>query len=521
MGSQFLTLEVPRHHVKAVKTALESKKLRSGNCKITRKASNEEVYLMQSRIAVTEGSMTEEGKSLLLRDLNLLSLQDDITVSTYEVINQRPKHCYSNHKMDVSGELHPTRNDPLSHALRTYLEGLDALFWADLNYDAEDLIQGQHGSFLKYTIASKPDGSRKDQFLFLPQMWFNDNWYDMIHNRLNRPQPNTNRTYWDAMMEHIAKEMKVSHIAFQRPLLRVVSSSKGDGEQVLNVQRRPQLAPLWGKFQDVVDLDPSQQDFDKALWLSTKQNGITQMWAPAYSMFSPGNVEEKARILQIVTTPPGVETARRTAIDMYAGIGYFAFSYLKAGFDKVLAFEINPWSIEGLKRGAAANGWEYVVISENDINRNLKWEEMYDPKKRLLIFHMDNKRAMEIAKTLNPTQRINLGLLPTLGASLFPPIQHINMGLLPTSSASWCDAVWLLDFRKGGWLHVHENIPENWRWGRTLSAIKGAIQTYATDRWEGRVKVWLPNVVRVKSYAPGESSRGSMASLLSGSFAPD
>jgi tRNA wybutosine-synthesizing protein 2 len=508
MRSQFLTLEVPRHHVKAVKTALESKKLRGGNCKITRKASHEEVYLMQSRIAATEGSMTEEGKSLLLRDLNLLSLQDDINISTYEVINQRPKHCYSNHKMDVYGELHPTRNDPLSHALRDYLESLDASFWADLDYDAEDLIQGQHGSFLKYTVASKPDGSRRDQFLFLPQMWFNDDWYDMIHNRLNRPQPNTNRTYWDAMMEHIAKEMKVSHIAFQRPLLRVVSSGKGDGEQVLNVQRRPQLAPLWGKFPDFVDLDPSQQDFDKALWLSTKQNGITQIWVPAYSMFSPGNVEEKARILQIVTTPPGVETARRTAIDMYAGIGYFAFSYLKAGFDKVLAFEINPWSIEGLKRGAAANGWEYVVITENDINRKLKWQEMHDPKNRLLIFYMDNNRAVDIAKTVNSGER-------------FPPIQHINLGLLPTSSASWCDAVMLLDFRKGGWLHVHENMPEDWRWERKFSGIRSAIEAYARDRWETRAKVWVPKVVRVKSYAPGESSRGSIASLLSDSFAPD
>ena len=38
--------------------------------------------------------------------------------------------------------------------------------------------------------------------------------------------------------------------------------------------------------------------------------------------------------------------------DLYAGIGYFAFSYAKAGVGKVLCWEINPWSVDGLRRGA-------------------------------------------------------------------------------------------------------------------------------------------------------------------------
>lgn len=494
MNAQFLTLEVPRHHVKAVKTALESKELRTRNCKITQKPGDEEVYLLQSRIAVSKGSMTEEGKNLLLRDLNLLSLQENVNISTYEV-SHRSNHCYK-HKMNINGAQRQ-KNDPLSRTLRTYLESLDASFWADLDYDAEDLIQGQRGSFLKYTVASKPDGSGNEDFLFLPQLWLNDNWYDMIHNRLNRTLGSaTNRTYWDAMLAHIAKEMKVSHIAFQRPLSRVVSSGKGDGEQVLNVQRRPQLAPLWskGKFPDFVDLEPSQQDFDKAIWISTKQHGITQIWAPAYTMFSPGNVEEKGRLLDLVASQIAKRTATWAAVDMYAGIGYFAFSYVKTGFDKVICFEINPWSIEGLKRGAAANGWRSVLLTEHDVKHGLKRNEILDPRNRLLIFHMDNNKAVEI-----------VGRLERLEG--FPPIMHVNLGLLPSSSASWCDGVRLLGYMKGGWLHVHENIPTDWRYVLRVEAIKAAITSYAQARWQtksGRraMVTWAP-IRRVKSYAPG------------------
>ncbi|OBT50513.1 hypothetical protein VE04_09282, partial [Pseudogymnoascus sp. 24MN13] len=39
------------------------------------------------------------------------------------------------------------------------------------------------------------------------------------------------------------------------------------------------------------------------------------------------------------------------AVDLYAGIGYFTLSYLSRGY-AVLAWEINPFSIEGLRRGA-------------------------------------------------------------------------------------------------------------------------------------------------------------------------
>ena len=61
-----------------------------------------------------------------------------------------------------------------------------------------------------------------------------------------------------------------------------------------------------------------------------------QTWAPKHTMFSRGNIKEKARVLNLAKQPtaglePGLENtdpeARTMAVDLYAGIGYFTFSY--------------------------------------------------------------------------------------------------------------------------------------------------------------------------------------------------
>jgi tRNA wybutosine-synthesizing protein 2 len=127
-----------------------------------------------------------------------------------------------------------------------------------------------------------------------------------------------------------------------------------------------------------------------ALWVATRQNGIAQVWAPRWTMFSRGNVKEKGRLLAFhddggqQDAPPlgedGVEAQRRRrrraavaaalppqtrgeawAVDLYAGIGYFAFSYARLGM-RVLCWELNAWSVEGLRRGARANGWGVRVV---------------------------------------------------------------------------------------------------------------------------------------------------------------
>lgn len=54
------------------------------------------------------------------------------------------------------------------------------------------------------------------------------------------------------------------------------------------------------------------------------------------------------------------------ALDLYAGIGYFTLSYLKLGYD-VIAYELNPFSVEGLRRGAEANGYDCTVIRGKEL----------------------------------------------------------------------------------------------------------------------------------------------------------
>ncbi|KFY65628.1 hypothetical protein V496_02441, partial [Pseudogymnoascus sp. VKM F-4515 (FW-2607)] len=109
-----------------------------------------------------------------------------------------------------------------------------------------------------------------------------------------------------------------------------------------------------------------ERDFERAFWVRTRQNGIFQSWAPRWTMFSRGNVTEKARVLSFGaastwSSDEGVGEEVQIAVDLYAGIGYFTLSYLSLGY-AVLAWEINPFSIEGLRRGAVGNGFEVLVV---------------------------------------------------------------------------------------------------------------------------------------------------------------
>ncbi|TVY31525.1 tRNA wybutosine-synthesizing protein, partial [Lachnellula occidentalis] len=112
-------------------------------------------------------------------------------------------------------------------------------------------------------------------------------------------------------------------------------------EDAENILRTPSgLVMLYGDFGPALSPDhvPGQQDFGDAFWVRTKQNGIAQTWAPRYTMFSRGNVKEKARLLDF-HSPSQVEGRRRSkeqlkgdvAVDLYAGIGYFVFSYAALG----------------------------------------------------------------------------------------------------------------------------------------------------------------------------------------------
>ncbi|KAF2767578.1 hypothetical protein EJ03DRAFT_329053 [Teratosphaeria nubilosa] len=299
----------------------------------------------------------------------------------------------------------------------------------------------------------------------------------------------------DDLYRLIAKELKTTHIATSRPI--PLHQQDGTSE---NMVRSPiNFLPLSGDFAPEPTpnsmLTPIQSDFENAFWTTAKQNGIHQVWAPRYTMFSRGNISEKARLLTLPSVLTAVEDGRRdgrgcAAVDLYAGIGYFTFSYLKAGVSKVLGWDLSPWSVEGLRRGARANKWGAVTATDHEgTGEALEREDV-----RVLAFCESNERAPGRVEKAR---------------QLLPPIRHVNCGLLPTSRGSWGTAVELLDPRLEGWVHVHENFAIDEIEGKA-EEVRVEIQSLV-DQFEGDVnregtkwrKVAVEHINRLKSYAPG------------------
>ncbi|KAK8161251.1 S-adenosyl-L-methionine-dependent methyltransferase [Phyllosticta citrichinensis] len=284
---------------------------------------------------------------------------------------------------------------------------------------------------------------------------------------------------------------------------------------------------------------PTPSDYAAALWVSTRQNGITQTWAPLYTMFSRGNIREKARLLALlpslhrsaspvaipassepqvpasagerVSTQAQGPSAPFAALDLYAGIGYFAFSYRRAGARPVLCWELNAWSIEGLRRGAAANGWTTHVVTDvpNDKDQEKRMT------KRVGIADAD----FIVFPHTNGAALADLAALEEAGITV-PPIRHINGGLLPSSRGAWRTAARAVDGKMGGWLHLHENFGAEEmerRTGEVLAEVGALWEDARRERMggpmreggDGTVKrekgegVELVHLEKVKTYAPG------------------
>lgn len=280
----------------------------------------------------------------------------------------------------------------------------------------------------------------------------------------------------------IATHLKITHIAITKP---IPASNAEDHTE--NIVRAPSnFETVYGNFGPATAASPpTQQDFDAAFWVTVKQNGIYQTWAPRWTMFSRGNISEKARILDLDSVAQAVDEGREDgkghcAVDLYAGIGYFTFSYLKAGVNKVLSWDLNEWSCEGLKRGAKANHWEVAMP-----NHNSSLDEMLAHDPQLLVFNESNEHATSRIESLR---------------SDLPPIRHVNCGLLPTSRGSWQTALVVLDPELGGWVHIHENFGVT-EIEEKAQEVTSTIQELLDAMRPGKVELDFIN--RVKSYAPG------------------
>ena len=289
----------------------------------------------------------------------------------------------------------------------------------------------------------------------------------------------------------LSKEFKASHIALNAPIPASASREVPGRPLEANILRSPTgFVPLYGDFGPALPLShiPTVTDISSAFWCTAQQNNISQTWAPRYTMFSRGNFSEKARILSLETLTEkhlGTQLENTSAIDLYAGIGYFAFSYAKAGIGKVLCWEINPWSIEGLRRGAKSNGWGVKVIEDGHT-----FNETIDERERLLVFREDNEKAAGSIAALR--DRIS-------------PVRHVNCGLLPSSKSSWEIAVQALD-PMGGWIHAHENIAKadiDTRKEEVVAIFARLVNKYYGQRLQSQQEVKCEHVEHVKSYAPG------------------
>lgn len=338
--------------------------------------------------------------------------------------------------------------------------------------------------------------------------------------------------------------MGISRMAINAPIAAnevvdldlVTDASLGNTVHTENVLRSPShLIPLFGDWGTTKTIgkngaNPTQDDFEQAFWVSTSQHkGITQCWAPIYTMFSRGNVSEKARILGIDDVGPsqskssfeglteselGEAVNGVDVVDFYVGIGYFAFCYLRRGVRTVWGWDINPWSIEGLRRGCEANGWRCLVLkvdSEGSLQemslRQLAeiWAEGLrtggGKEVRCVAFLGDNKWSAKVMMDVH-------GELKALTSSKQGlNVRHANLGLLPSSQGSWENATALLlrtdAQHKGSWLHVHENVDiheiDAWR-AKIVQEVDALSRSWIQEN-ESRVS--CVDVHQVKTYAPG------------------
>ncbi|PWY84909.1 hypothetical protein BO70DRAFT_428496 [Aspergillus heteromorphus CBS 117.55] len=284
--------------------------------------------------------------------------------------------------------------------------------------------------------------------------------------------PTQRQTLFKCIIAAFAR-YSITHVAINAPI--TLTTTHG----AENTMRSPVgLVPLFGDFGPVCgggsgsgssssgsgngngNGQPSEQDLREAFWVSTVQNhGIRQVWAPLYTMFSRGNVTEKARILGLGGNGgmEGLEedVGEMGVVDLYAGIGYFVFSYLK----------------RGVKRGGEGGEDGGLEMEVRELVEGLREED------RVVVFHGDNRFAEGVLTEAK-------ALMEAMGT--WSPIRHVNLGLLPSSAPAWGSACALVTADMG----------------RLRAEVLGVEEKGTGEEAEVKVAE-CRHVEQVKTYAPG------------------
>ena len=451
-------IQVATRDVKQVKTLLEASNLLNKHIKVQPNSSTNQ---SDSKLVVTNIEASEEpndGNELLQQFHSTL---DERYVRYEKVVFQ------SLYNAD------PPR-DPLQRALAKAVSELSTDFARQHHDLLRKLLENGKHSYCIY----RP-------MLLLSDTYFRDSGLAAIMQGLI-----TTPEFRARFLQQICVGTGTTCIAVNAP---IAGKNIGVGEATMsaNILRSPtNLVALYGDFGPSLPPPPvhlpSSEDFEKARWVSTQQNGIVQCWAPCYTMFSQGNVSEKSRLLHLSTVRKAVQDGRNfrsgcAAVDLFAGIGYFAFSYVMAGVDRVFCWDLNPWSVEGLRRGSIANGWSCVNLTElqteDAAGRLVQTTPSPAPESssaQIVTFNESNIRALDRIEELRSTKK-----------GLVPPIRHVNAGMLPTAAEAWKTAVMLIDPYLGGWVHLHESVPQH-----SIDDRAAAICKLVTQEW---VEATLPD----------------------------
>lgn len=344
---------------------------------------------------------------------------------------------------------------------------------------------------------------------------------------------------WEEILRAVEKTQNMSRgtltrLAVNEPIPPVVALGPYEGRE--NITRTPTgMRILYGDFGPELSLlqaqQPGRNDFEEAFWASTRENNLYQTWAPRYVMFSRGNITEKARLLnfhhpshflaigkkqkhtlnslqfpQRVIARGALRDSGAWAIDLYAGIGYFVFSYVRMGL-RVLCWEVNPWSVEGLRRGAERNGFSIRVVRGEELKKETN-TLVFEGGEQIVVFEEDNTNA---ARRIRETRMA--GGMKAKEHRI--EVLHVNLGLLPRSDDRWQDAVEILgqgmrknNQEKGkgklrgigkGWLHLHENVG-----AKDIEARRAQVESLMRG-WcaQQNREAIVEYVEKVKTYAPG------------------
>ncbi|KAL8994341.1 MAG: hypothetical protein Q9188_007092 [Gyalolechia gomerana] len=485
----FLSLVIPRRQVKEFKQALEAHGLLDKSLRITPfiRGSDDPVILptldvLQINPSCYSAESNEQKYTIPTKfeldgavrpdDENQIAYSRDIVLKRIGLVDQAGIEAQLIFRRRPSTRFDESNKSPLTKAVREWLHSLPPDIQSKLGANLDGLLNACKWMYTIYP-----------PMLLLPPTFLSKAPWPGLLAIVLKP-------HLSVLYNIICQQLKVTHIAINGPIPALLPSSESDTSKS-NILRSPtNLVPLYGDFGEP-NLPSTEQNLRDAFWVSTKQNDITQTWAPLYTMFSRGNISEKTRLLRLV---PARSAQESTAVDLYAGVGYFAFSYAKAGVDNVLCWELNGWSIEGLKRGAKTNGWSIKVIDNAREERILDDSKQVATKigeERFLVFHESNRNAPEKVQRLRHS---------------IPPVSHVNCGYLPSSSSSWDIAVQVLDPMEGGWIHAHENVPLRnieGRMNEVVGIFRDLVYQYRTQDPASSFNVECQHVEQVKAYAPG------------------